>query len=238
GPIPIPPVNLQNKVRVGEVLAAGTGMNKMVNVGMLSSSANLVGTQIPQIDAAVKFSGRNLTMSPLSLGNDHFSATGSANIVQQKTINASGTATLNPSVTAQLFPDASFRSAVTGGKGALSVPFTLSGPLDNPNFNIDSGYLSNLIAKAAASALPRMLMGGLKPGEAVNQALKGTPLGNPNNPLGQILGTSPQQQTTPTQTSTPTGTKTQTSTTTKQPTGTQQPKQQKPKTLQDILLGH
>jgi|GEM_PF-2588118 len=240
GPFPIPPVDLKNKVRVGEVLAAGTGMNSMVNVGMLSSSSNLVGTQIPQINATVKFSGTNVTMNPFSLGNDHFSAAGSGSIVQQKTINASGTATLTPGVTAQLFPDAAFRAAVTGGKGALSVPFSLAGPLDNPSFNIDSGYLSNLIAKAAAVALPRMLMGGVKPGEMVNQALKGTPLGNPKNPLGQILGGGGQQSQQPQPSQPPaasTQTKTRsTQTTTGTTTNTQQ--QQKPKSLGDLLFGH
>jgi hypothetical protein len=236
GPIPIPPVNMQNKVRVGEVLAAGTGMNRMVNLGMLSSSANLVGTQIPAINAAVRFTLNNVTMNPFSLGNDHFNASGSGSIVEQKSINASGTAILNPSVTAQLFPDPSFRSAVTQGKGALSVPFTLKGPLDNPQFDIDGNYLSNLIARAAASALPRLLMGGLQPGQAIGSALKNTPLGNPKNPLSQILGTAPQQQTTA-----PTGqTPTQTQTTPRQPTNTQTttPPPSKPKTLQDLLFGH
>jgi hypothetical protein len=66
GPIPLPVVNLQNKVKVGQVLTAGTGTNHLVNLGMLSSSANLTGTQIPAINASIKFAGNNVTMSPFS----------------------------------------------------------------------------------------------------------------------------------------------------------------------------
>jgi hypothetical protein len=216
-------MNLQNKVKVGEVLTAGTGASHLVNLGMLSSSANLTGTQIPSINASIHFSGNNVTLNSFSLGNEHFNASGSGQIINQKSISASGTATLNPGVTAQLFPDPMFRAAVTGGKSGLSVPFTLSGALDNPDFNIDSGYMSNLIARAAATALPRLLMGGLQPNQMLGQALKNTPLGNPKNPLSQILGTAPQQQ------STSSTQRTQTR---------QQSTQQKPKTLQDLLLGH
>jgi len=224
GPIPLPVVNLQNKIKVGEIVTAGTGANRLVNLGMLSSSANLIGTSIPQINATIKFAGRNVTMSPFSLGNGHFKASGSGAIANQKSIAASGTATLNPSVTAQLFPDPLFRSAVTGGKGGLSVPFTLSGPLDNPDFNIDSGYMSSLIARAAATALPKLLMGGVQPQQMLGAALKNTPLADPKNPLSQILGTAPPRQTTaPTQQSAPQR---------RQTTSTQQPK-----TLGDLLFG-
>ena len=92
-------------------------------------------------------------MSPFLSATNISVPPGSGQILNQKSISASGTATLRSGVTIQLFPDPQFRSAVTGGKAGLSVPFTL-GPLDNPDFNIDSGYMSNLIARAAATALP------------------------------------------------------------------------------------
>jgi hypothetical protein len=67
-------------------------------------------------------------------------------------------------------------------------------------------------------------------------ALKNTPLADPKNPLSQILGTAPQQQT-----SSPPPQRSQTlRQTNQQPTQqqqTQQPTQQKPKTLQDLLFG-
>lgn len=229
GPIPLPVVNLQNQVKVGQVLAAGVSMDRFVNLGMLSSSANLVGNQVDAINASVRIGGNTITLAPFSLGNGHFSASGSGTVLNQKSITASGTATLNPGVTAQLFPDPQFRSAVTGGKGGLSVPFTLNGPLDNPDFHIDGGYISGLIARAATSALPRILMGGLQPNQMLGTALKNTPLADPKNPLSQILGTAqPPQSNSPStaRNTQPRQQKTQSTT------------QQKPKSLGDLLFGH
>lgn len=188
GPFPLPVVDLKSKVKVAEILAAGTAAGQMVNVGMLSSSANVIGTQIDQVNAAVKIAGNNITLAPFNMGNGHFTASGNATIAQQKSINGGGTFNLNPGVTARLIPDKMLRGAVTGGKGGLSVPFSISGPLEDPNISVDSGYLKGLVAKATAMGLKNMLMGGIKPDAMLNQALKGTPLGDPNNPLGQILG--------------------------------------------------
>ncbi|MFO1463454.1 MAG: AsmA-like C-terminal region-containing protein [bacterium] len=194
GPFPLPVMNLQSKVKVAEILAAGTAAGQMINVGMLSSSANVIGTQIDVVNAAVRIAGNNITLAPFTMGNGHFSASGNATIAQQKSINGGGTFNLNPGVTARLITDPLLRSAVTGGKGALSVPFSISGPLDDPNISVDSGYLKGLIAKATAIGLKNMLMGGIQPGNMLNSALKNTPLGDPKNPLGQILG-APAQNT-------------------------------------------
>lgn len=196
GPFPLPVVDLKSKVKVAEILAAGTAAGQMINVGMLSSSANVIGTQIDQVNAAVKIAGNNITLAPFNMGNGHFNASGNATIAQQKSINGGGTFHLNPGVTARLITDPMLRSAVTGGKGGLSVPFSISGPLDDPNISVDSGYLKGLVAKATAMGLKNMLMGGIKPDAMLNQALKGTPLGDPKNPLGQILGTSSTTQNT------------------------------------------
>lgn len=190
GPIPLPVVDLKGKVKVAEILAAGTAAGQMINVGMLSSSANLIGTQVDAINASVRIAGNNITLAPFSMANGHFSASGNATIAQQKSINGSGTFHLNPGVTASLITDPMLRGAVTGGKGGLSIPFSISGPLDDPNITVDSGYLQGLIAKATAMGLKNMLMGGLKPQNMLNSALKNTPLGDPKNPLSQILGTS------------------------------------------------
>jgi len=188
GPFPLPVVDLKSKVKVAEILAAGTAAGQMINVGMLSSSANVIGTQIDQVNAAVRIAGNNVTLAPFNMGNGHFTASGNATIAQQKSINGGGTFHLNPGVTARLIPDKMLRGAVTGGKGGLSVPFSISGPLEDPNISVDSGYLKGLVAKATAMGLKNMLMGGIKPDAMLNQALKGTPLGDPKNPLGQILG--------------------------------------------------
>jgi len=190
GPFPLPVINLQNKVKVADILTAGTSLGRMVNVGMLSSSANVIGTQVDQVNANVHIAGGNITLAPFSMGNSHFNASGNGTIIQQKSISASGTFTLNSGVTAALLPDPRFRSVITSGKGALSVPFSASGPLADPNISVDSGYLKSLAAKATAMGLTNLLAGGLRPNDMINSALKNTPLGNPNSPLGQILGTS------------------------------------------------
>lgn len=188
GPFPLPVVNLQSKVRVAEILAAGTALGQMVNVGMLSSSANLIGNQVDAVNASVRFSGNTITLSPFSLGNGHFNASGSGTIQQQKSINGSGTFTLNRSVTAQLLTNPGLRQVMTKGTGALSVPFTMSGPLEDPNISVDSSYLKGLAAKATAMGLTQLLAGGVRPADMLNTALKNAPLGNAKGPLGQILG--------------------------------------------------
>jgi len=214
GPIALPVMNFKEKIKIAEVLSAGTQVGSMVNVGMLSSSSNVIGSQIPSINAKIKLSGGNIALVPFSMGNGHFNASGSGNIYQQKSIQASGTFTLNQKVTAQLFPDANFRSFVTGKRGVVSFPFTASGPLDNPNISIDSSNLRGMIAKATAMGLANLLAGGIKPDQMLNQALKNTPLGDPKNPLSQILGTSTSNQPTTTGTSSRTSSKTATSTNT------------------------
>lgn len=188
GPFPLPVVNLQNKVKVAQILAAGTAVGQMVNVGMLSSSANVIGTQVDRVNAAVRINGNNVTLAPFNLANGHFSASGNATIANQQSINGGGTFNLSPGVTAGLITDSRLRQAMTGGRGGLSIPFTMSGPLSDPNISVDSGYIQGLVAKATAASLTNMLMGGVKPEGMINEALKSTPLGDPKNPLSQILG--------------------------------------------------
>jgi len=240
GPFPLPVVNLQNKVKVAEILAAGTALGKMVNVGMLSSSANVIGTQVDAINATVRIAGNTITLSPFSLGNGHFSASGSGTIHQQKTITAGGTFNLKPAVTAQLIPHAMLRQVMTKGSGILSVPFSLSGPLSDPNVSVDSGYLKSLAAKATAMGLTELLAGGVRPADMLNSALKNAPLGKVPGPLGQILGLGqPAPQSQPV--SSTSGTKTtsrQTSTrqtSTQGTTTTQKKKSASP--LEQILFG-
>jgi len=237
GPFPLPVMNLQSKVKVAEILAAGTGAGQMINVGMLSSSANVIGTQIDVVKASVRINGNNITLAPFTMGNSHFTASGNANIAQEKTINGGGTFNLNPGVTAQLITDPMLRSAVTGGRGGLSVPFSISGPLDDPNISVDSGYIKGLVAKATAVGLKNMLMGGIKPGNMLNAALKNTPLGNPQNPLSQILGGPPQQTTAQTNPTTRNQATTQRQTTQQFQTQTLTPQQKRNQAIQRLLFG-
>jgi len=188
GPFPLPVMDLKEKMRVAEFLADGTLLAKAINLGFLSSSANVIGTQIDSVNAAISFSGDDLLFNSFRLSNSHFSAAGSGSLKNQKNIRASGTATLSTAVTTLLFPDNNFRSALTGGKGGLSVPFHLSGTTDNPDFAIDSGYLKELVAKAAAASLKNMILGNAKPQDLLNSALKETPLGKILPPANNTSG--------------------------------------------------
>ncbi|HKX13437.1 MAG TPA: hypothetical protein VJP40_09815 [bacterium] len=234
GPFPLPVVNLQNKVKVAQILAAGTAVGQMVNVGMLSSSANVIGTQVDRVNAAVRINGNNVTLAPFNLGNGHFTASGNATIANQQSINGGGTFNLSPGVTSSLITDARLRQSMTGGRGGLAVPFSISGPLADPNISVDSGYIQGLVSKATAAGLTNMLMGGVKPEGMLNEALKNTPLGDPKNPLGQILGGTSQ---TPTNTNSKTTSGTTTRRTTTTSTTTQQNTQKKQPTLQKGIEG-
>jgi hypothetical protein len=239
GPIPLPAVDLSNKIRIAEVLAAGTQMGSMVNVGMLKNSANIIGTQVDQIRANISIAGGNISLHPFSAGNGHFSASGNGQIIQQKNINAGGTFTMNQGVTRQLIPDPMLRKVMTDGRNQISFPFSLSGPLSNPNVSVDSSGLKGKMAAATALILQRQLMGGINPQNMVNSALKGTALGDPNNPLGQLLGGQPQQQQTTQQPTTQTRTTRQTSNSSTASTKTQTQTQKKSVTgnsLADQLL--
>jgi hypothetical protein len=246
GPIPIPNVDLKNKVKVAEILAAGTAVGPMINVGMLSNSSNVIGTQVDRIDATVGIQGKNITLTPYSMQNGHFDSNGNASIHQQETINGQGVFHLNSKVTTQLITDPALRAAMTEGKGSLTVPYTISGPVEDPNIQVDRDYLKKLVAKAAAASIKNILTEGIKPEKMVESALKNTPLGDPKNPLSQILkgpsstSTEPQPQpttnkVTSTQKTTPTSTTTQKQTTTNQ-TGTTS-KSSKTKIIDQLLFG-
>ncbi len=178
GPIPLPVVNLRDKLKIAEIISDAALQDKAMNLGFLSSSANVIGTQIDVLNAHVLFSGEDLTLNPYRLSNSHFSASGEANIKNQKNVRASGMATLSSAVTSLLIPDHNFRSALTGGKAALSVPFHVTGSLDHPHFSVDAAYFKDLIAKAAAATLKNMILGDQKPSDLLNSALQGSPLGN------------------------------------------------------------
>ncbi len=189
GPIPLPQIDLKQKIRVAEVVAAGTGVNNMINVGLLGNSANVIGAQVDQVRAKVSIGGGNITLHSFNLGNGHFTANGTGKIFQQKSVMASGTFTLNSRVTSQFITDPMLRRVLTDGKNQLSFPFALTGPLSDPKVGIDSGPLKGKMAAATALMLQRQLMGGqLNPQGMLNQALKGTAAGDPKNPLGQFLG--------------------------------------------------
>lgn len=189
GPFPLPKIDLKNKVRVAEILSAGTSLGKMVNVGMLSNSSNVIGTQINQVKATVEIAGGNLTLKPFSMANGHFNAQGNARIIQQKNIQGGGTFNLNHRVTAALIPDRLLRQTLTNGRGSLSFPFSIKGPLRDPDVQVDSGHLKGQMAKATLIMLQKQALTGVNPNEMLGAALKGTPAGDPNHPLGQILGT-------------------------------------------------
>lgn len=214
GPIPLPSVNLKDKIRIAEAVAAGTQLGNMVNVGMLSNSSNVIGTQVDQIRANVSIAGGNISLHPFSLGNGHFSASGNGQIIQQKNISAGGTFTLNQGVTRRLIMDPMLRKVVTDGRDQISFPFSLSGPLSDPNVSVDSSGLKGKMAMATALILQKQLMGGINPQNMVNSALKGSSLGDPKNPLGQILGVQTQAPN-PSQTSTRSTTPQTNTTTTK-----------------------
>ncbi|HEX5035377.1 MAG TPA: hypothetical protein VFW62_12935, partial [bacterium] len=156
----------------------------------------------------------------------------------QQSINGGGTFNLTPGVTAQLITDARLRQSMTGGKGGLSVPFSISGPLADPNISVDSGYIQGLVAKATAAGLTNMLAGGIRPQGMINEALKNTPLGDSKSPLGQIFGggttqQSPTGKTTSGSTTGTTTTRKKTSTTTQQ----QQTTQKKKSGIEGFLFG-
>ncbi len=171
GPIPLPVINLEKKIKLAEILATPTGLNNRMNLGMLSSSANLIGTQIDQIRVALRISGDTITFSPFSLGNSHFSAGGSGSLSHQKSIQASGQGSLSAEVTSQLIPDVALRSALTQGKETLTVPFLVSGSVEDPSVTVDQGYLKKLFAKAAAASLKNMILGDAHPKDAVGNVL-------------------------------------------------------------------
>ena len=235
GPILIPPVDLKNKVKLAEILTAGTAVSKMINVGMLSSSQNVIGSRIEQVNAKVKLGGGNVTLAPLTMANDHFNASANGTVIQQKSIHASGNFNLNAATSAQLLPDPKFRAYMTQNKGFISVPFTVSGPLEDPNVTVDNSYLKSMATKATVMGITNILAGGVKPQEMLNSALKNTPLSDPKNPLGQILGTSPKQS------SPDAGSSTKTNTTSspqqKPSTTTRQRPSSGNKTLDQFLFG-
>lgn len=189
GPIPLPQMDFKKKIRIAEVLSTGTGLNNMVNVGMLGNSANVIGTQVDQVKAKVSIGGGNITLHSFNLGNGHFHANGSGKILQQKSVMASGTFTLNSRVTRQFITDPLLRRVLTEGKNQLSFPFSITGSLSDPKVAVDSSSLKGRMAAATALMLQRQLAGGqINPQGMLNEALKGTPAGDPKNPLGQFLG--------------------------------------------------
>ncbi len=176
GPFPLPQVNLEKKMGVAEILATGTGMGKSINFDMLSSSANVIGTQIDSVKANLQFLGEAITLRSFHLENGHFHADGSGMVTPQKNIQAQGTFVLNSSVTAQLIPDATFRSALTQGSGSLSVPFTVKGPLENPQVDPDTGYLKKRVAQATLSTLKNKILNAA-PVDKVKSFFQSLPLG-------------------------------------------------------------
>ncbi len=177
GPVPLPVVDLKSKMKVGEFLAEGSLLEKAFNLGFLSSSANVIGTQIDSLNANISFSEDDIVFNSYRLSNSHFSATGSGSLKNQKTLRASGTATLSSAVTAMILPDINFRSMLTGGKTSLSLPYHVAGTIDNPEFSIDSAYSKELVAKAAAGSLKKMILGDGKPQDLINSVLQESPLG-------------------------------------------------------------
>jgi len=194
GPVVLPVVDLKNKIRLAEILSAGTGLGQMVNVGLLSNSSNIIGTRIEKVKATVRVSGGNIFMNPFSLGNGHFQAQGKGKILQQKSVSAQGTFTLSRGVTRRLILDPLLRHVLTDGRQQLSFPFSLAGPIADPKVAVDSSALKGKMAKAMVVVLQRQALGRVDPQGMINSALKGTPLSDPKNPLGQILGTSPPPQ--------------------------------------------
>jgi hypothetical protein len=189
GPVPLPAVDLKSKIKIAEVLSAGTELGNMVNVGMLGNSAHVIGTQIDTIKATVGIGGGNITLQPFSMGNGHFSASGNGTIIRQKNVSGSGIFTLNQRVTRQLILDPLLRRTLTDGRDQLSFPFSFQGPLSDPNVTVDSSALRGKMARAMVLVLQKQALGQLDAQKILDSSLKGTPLGDPKNPLGRILGT-------------------------------------------------
>ncbi len=177
GPFPIPATDLSQKVRVAEILAMATSLDQKINIGMLKSSSNVVGTQIDQIRANINFAGDTVNITSFNLGNSHFTASGSGTLVQQKRINASGVAVLSSAVTAELFPDAPFRNALTEGKGSFSVPFRVTGNLPDPEVLVDQEALKQIIHRATLLTVKDVLLGGVRPQKLIDSAIQNSPLG-------------------------------------------------------------
>ncbi len=178
GPIPLPNLNLKEKIGGAQLLTGGFLFPQLVNLNPLSNSANLIGSQIDSLNSQVSIHGEKISLNPFRFSNSKVSGSGSGEMHSQKTIDASGVATLSSAVTTLLFPDRKFRSSVTGGKGALSIPFRLSGSLENPQFTIEENYLKNLVAKIVGASVQNMIFGDKNHNGLLNPLLKGTPFEN------------------------------------------------------------
>ncbi len=174
GPIPLPNINLKEKIGGAKLLSEGILSSHAINFGVLSNSANIIGTQIDQVTSQVSIQGGEVTLHSFHFSNSKISGSGSGVIHNQQTINASGVAVLSSGVVASIFPDPKFRSSVTNGRGTISIPFHVSGPLDNPSFTFDESFLKNVIAKAVESGIKNLLFGN--PAKLLNPILKNTPL--------------------------------------------------------------
>ncbi len=178
GPIPLPKLNLKDKIGGAQLLTGGFLFPQLVNLNPLSNSANLIGSQIDSLNSQVSIHGEKLSLNPFRFSNSKVSGSGSGEIHSQKTIDASGIATLSSAVTTLLFPDRNFRTSITGGRGTLSIPFRLSGSLENPQFTIEENYLKNLVAKIAGASVQSMIFGDKNHNGLLNPLLKGTPFEN------------------------------------------------------------
>ncbi len=174
GPIPLPNINLKEKIGGAKLLSEGILSSHAINFGVLSNSANIIGTQIDQVTSQVSIQGGDVTLHSFHFSNSKISGSGSGVIHNQQTINASGTAVLSSGVVASIFPDPKFRSSVTNGRGTISIPFHVSGSLENPTFTFDESFLKNVIAKAVESGIKNLLFGN--PAKLLNPILKNTPL--------------------------------------------------------------
>lgn len=194
GPIPLPQVSLKNKIKLAQIVTAGSGFEKMVHLKLLEDSRQVIGSEVNPLKAKVVINGNKLSLVPYSLANGHFRAGGKADIFEQKTISSMGTFTLNRRVTQSLILDPHLRRILTQGRQELVFPFTLKGPLADPEVTVDSSHLQKGMALATADLLRRQALGGLKPEEMAKEALKNTPVKEVKDSLNKVLNQPNQQR--------------------------------------------
>ena len=80
GPVPLPAVDLRQKLKIAQILARSVGMDRMVQVDQLSSSQDLLGSQLDQVSAQIKIAGSEIVLAPFQLSNAKFHAVGSGKL--------------------------------------------------------------------------------------------------------------------------------------------------------------
>ncbi|MCB1215177.1 MAG: hypothetical protein KDK66_06845, partial [Deltaproteobacteria bacterium] len=187
GPIPLPQVNLKNKIKIAQMVTKGSLLENKINLKLLEDSRQVIGSEINPLKAQLIINGSTIALKPYHMANGHFRASGDATVFKQKSIESKGTFTLNRRVTEELILDPSLRKILTEGKNELSLPFSLSGPVEDPQVSVDSSHLQQRMVLASAELLKQQTLNALKPPSAVKEATKKGPLKKAKESLSNIF---------------------------------------------------